>query len=232
MEALVAQDGGDVLEAGDRVAELVAGQPVHGPGGRNGVDGLLALQPDGVEGRQVSSVTSCGMGPRCPCGSLGVTWAEVSGARAVNTASPSPIPVGRTGGATARPGLQRGMALRHERQDERLGRQVGQRGRGAVRGPGDHHGTSRVETVDGRLGHVGRRDPHELGQRLGRLLVGHAGRLGEAGLDRSRAQRGDRDAGAAQLGTEGARRRRARRPWTRRSRPVPAAAGTPRSTPC
>ena len=53
VEALVAQDGGDVLQAGHRVAQLGAGQPVHRAGRRNGVDGLLALQPDRVEVGQV-----------------------------------------------------------------------------------------------------------------------------------------------------------------------------------
>ena len=53
MEALIAQDGGDVLQPGHRVAQLGPGQPVDGAGGRNGVDGLPALQPDRVEVGQV-----------------------------------------------------------------------------------------------------------------------------------------------------------------------------------
>ena len=53
VEALIAQDGGDVLQPRHRVAQLGAGQPVHGAGGRNGVDGLLSLQPDRVEEGQV-----------------------------------------------------------------------------------------------------------------------------------------------------------------------------------
>ena len=71
-----------------------------------------------------------------------------------------------------------------------------------------------------------------LGRRLGRLLVGHARRLGKAGLDRARAQRGDGDTRAVQLGTRARARTTARRPSTRRSRPVRAAAGRPRSTRC
>ena len=53
VEALVAQDGGDVLQPGHRVPELGAGQPVDRAGRRDGVDGLAALQPDGVEVGQV-----------------------------------------------------------------------------------------------------------------------------------------------------------------------------------
>ena len=49
VEALVAEDGRDVLQAGHRVAELVAGQPVHCPRRLNGREGLPALQSDHVE---------------------------------------------------------------------------------------------------------------------------------------------------------------------------------------
>ena len=53
VEALVAQDGGDVLQPGHRVAQLGAGQPVDRAGRRDGVDGLAPLEPDGVEVGQV-----------------------------------------------------------------------------------------------------------------------------------------------------------------------------------
>ncbi len=53
VEALVAQDGRDVLLAGHGIAHLGAGQPVDRAGGGNRVDGLPALQPDRVEVGQV-----------------------------------------------------------------------------------------------------------------------------------------------------------------------------------
>ena len=87
--------------------------------------------------------------------------------------------------------------------------------------PGITTGRPVGESLDGRLGDVGGRHPHELGQRLARLGIGDAGRLGEAGLDRPGAQRRDGDAGPAQLGARAPGRRRGRTPWTRRSRPVP-----------
>ena len=170
VEALVAQDGGDVLQAGHRVAELGAGQPVDRARRLDGVDGLAALQPDGVEEGQFQVRDQL--------------WHAAT--------------------LSAGPGFRSRVALRQQRHQQRLGRQVGQPGRGAVRRPGDHDGAAGGETLDGRPGHVSRRDPHELGQRLARLLVGHARRLGEARLHRAGAQRGDADARAAQLGAEGA----------------------------
>ena len=128
------------------------------------------------------------MSPRCPCADVCRRRTEVTGA-----------------GAAAYdvwPSSERGVALGHEGQEERLGRQVGQPGPGTVRLPRDHHAASRRQALDRGPGHVARGDPHELGQRLGRLLVGHARRLGKAGLDRPRAQRGDGDARAAQLGAQ------------------------------
>ena len=49
VEALVAQDGGHVRQPRDGVPQLVAGEPVHGPGRLHGVDGVLAVEPDHVE---------------------------------------------------------------------------------------------------------------------------------------------------------------------------------------
>ena len=66
VEPLVAQDGGDVGEPSDRVADLRAGEPVPGAGGLDGVDGVLALHPDRVEegkvelGDELWHVAPCG----------------------------------------------------------------------------------------------------------------------------------------------------------------------------
>ena len=49
MEALVAQDRGDVLEPGHRVPHVGAGEPVLGAGRLDRVDGVVALEPDRIE---------------------------------------------------------------------------------------------------------------------------------------------------------------------------------------
>ncbi len=66
VEALVAQDGGHVRQPGDGVPQLVASEPVHGPGRLNGVDGVLAVEPDQVEVGSSSSETSCGIRAALP----------------------------------------------------------------------------------------------------------------------------------------------------------------------
>ena len=238
VEALVAQDGGDVLQAGHRVAQLGAGQPVDGAGRLNGVDGLAALQPDRVEVGQVQLRDQLWHGPPLRVRHrAAATPTEVSGARA--------------GSSRARRTTARAVAASRRSRREARGRAASltlaaatrlvscaRRARGPVRSsagrrlerrggaaptaaarsdlgarwaspaaarfavPGITTARPGRQPLDRRLGHVGRRDPHELGQRLARLLVGHARRLGEARLDRARAQRGDGDARAAQLGAE------------------------------
>ncbi len=53
MEALVAQNRRDVLQAGHGVAQFGTGQPVDRAGGLDRVDGLPALESDRVEVGQV-----------------------------------------------------------------------------------------------------------------------------------------------------------------------------------
>ena len=86
MEALIAQDRRDVLQPGHRVAQLGPGQPVDGAGGRNGVDGLPALEPDRVEVGQVQVRDQLWHEPPCPCVRVSVAQRgdrrEVSGSPA------------------------------------------------------------------------------------------------------------------------------------------------------
>ena len=72
--------------------------------------------------------------------------------------------------------LQGRVLLGQDGQDQRLGDQVGRRGSDPVGRPGDDHGPAGGQPVHGGLGHVGRRDPHELRQRVAGLRVGQARR--------------------------------------------------------
>src|SRR6516225_10846225 len=72
---------------------------------------------------------------------------------------------------------QRRVSLGDERKDQCLRRQVGQPCGGPVGGAGDDDWPSGGEAVDGGLRDVLGRNPHELRQRLTRLVVADAGRL-------------------------------------------------------
>ena len=79
MEALVAQDGGDVLQAGHRIAQVGAGQPVRRPCRLDRVEGLHALQPHDVEGGEIQLRDQLRHGPPGVCESgVEATRGEVS----------------------------------------------------------------------------------------------------------------------------------------------------------
>ena len=106
---------------------------------------------------------------------------------------------GRAQSGAGQSGLH-GVEALHQRQEDRVRRVARRSSPPLIASAGDDDAAVARQAVDRGLGAVGRRDAHE--GRHARERLGQPGALGELGVDRARAQRGDRDAEVRQLGVQ------------------------------
>src|SRR3954470_11550551 len=97
-------------------------------------------------------------------------------------------------------GLQRRMLTGEQRQEHAPWRDVGDVRADSVADTRDDDALALFESFDRRFGNLVRGQPHELRQRVARLLVGEPGDVRELRLDRPRTQDAHRHAGALELG--------------------------------